>query len=57
MINSYTTQTNTYTLDVGILDTGETILIEANQGYSVGNYGLPEIQYAKFLRDGYMQYL
>ena|SRR6187402_3380734 len=60
MINSYSSQPNTYTLDVGVClieNRFETILIEANQGYSVGNYSLPEIAYAKFLRDGYVQYL
>jgi hypothetical protein len=61
MINSYTSQLNTYTLDVGVSLVEnkyfDTILIEANQGYSVGNYGLSELQYAKFLRDGWFQYL
>jgi hypothetical protein len=57
MISKYTSQPNTYTLDVGVTKDRKTILIEANQGYSVGNYGLSEIQYAKFLREGYRQYL
>lgn len=57
IINSYTTQPNTYTIDIGITEINFNILIEVNDGYSSGNYGLNEIQYAKFLRDGYRQYI
>lgn len=58
MINEYTTQPKVYTLDVGsaLIDNKlETILIEVNAGYSSGNYGMGEIEYAKFLKDGYFQ--
>lgn len=60
MVRVYTTQPDTYALDVGVSCTEgklNTILVEVNAGYSSGNYGLSEIQYAKFLRDGYLQYL
>ena len=57
IINSYTSQPNTYTIDVGITEIHQNILIEVNDGYSSGNYGLTEIQYAKFLRDGWLQYV
>ena len=61
MIGKYKNQPSTYTLDVGVVHVEgygmRTILIEANNGYSVGNYGLGEVEYAKFLRDGFKQYL
>jgi hypothetical protein len=38
-------------LDFGVTDKGETLLIEANDGYSIGNYGLDGMDYAKLLRD------
>ena len=60
MINNYNHQPNTYALDVGVCliqNKLETILIEVNNGYSLGNYGLDELSYAKLLRDGYRQYL
>ena len=57
IINSYTKQPNTYTIDIGITEIDYNVLIEVNDGYSSGNYGLTEIQYAKFLRDGWLQYM
>ena len=38
-----------YTLDFGVLRTGETILIEMNDSYAVGHYGLAPDKYAKML--------
>lgn len=38
-----------YTLDMGVLDTGATTLVEANDAYSLGNYGLPDTIYAQLL--------
>lgn len=57
IIHKYTSQPKVYSLDIGIVKDIKTILIEANNGYSLGNYGLDEISYAKLLRDGYRQYL
>ena len=34
-----------YTLDFGVLNDGRTILIEANDGYAIGNYGLEPHDY------------
>jgi hypothetical protein len=48
-INSYTTSPNAYAIDFGLTDRGETLLIEANNGYSLGCYGLASHDYAKFL--------
>ena len=38
-----------YALDFGVSDDGRTLLIETNDGYALGSYGLFYIQYAKLL--------
>lgn len=54
MIKKYTSAKNAYSLDIGITDKGLNILIECNNGYSTGNYGLSDIMYAKFLMQSYL---
>lgn len=44
-----------YCLDVGVTDDGRTILIEANDGFAMGNYGLSARKYAVMLRDRWTQ--
>lgn len=48
-INSFTSQPNSFALDFGVNAKGETILVEVNDGHSLGTYGLSSINYAKFL--------
>ena len=36
-------------LDFGVTSTGETKLVEANDGFSLGTYGLPAVPYAKLI--------
>ena len=44
MINSYKSCPSSYTLDVGVTSDNDTILVECNDGWSVGSYGLePEL--------------
>lgn len=38
-----------HALDFGVTSSGETLLVEANEGYALGSYGLPSIVYARFL--------
>lgn len=38
-----------YAVDIGVTDKGETLLIEVNDGYSLGHYGLFSLDYAKLL--------
>ena len=38
-----------YGLDVGVIDDGSTALVEVNDSYSLGNYGLPSTLYAKMI--------
>lgn len=49
IINDYTDAPKSYTIDLGITDKGETFLVEVNEGYSVGAYGLDSLKYAKLL--------
>lgn len=38
-----------YCTDWGVTDTGQTVLVEANDGLSFGHYGLPPVSYARML--------
>ena len=38
-----------YAIDFGITRAGQTVLIEVNDGYSLGSYGLDPVYYAKLL--------
>ncbi|WP_400190941.1 ATP-grasp domain-containing protein [Hymenobacter sp. B81] len=38
-----------YALDFGLTDAGATVVVEANEGYSIGAYGLAPVLYAKLL--------
>ena len=49
IIKEYKHAPNAYTIDLSIDENNNTHLIEVNEGYSVGSYGLNHIQYAKFL--------
>lgn len=38
-----------FSIDIGVTANGQTIVIELNDGYSLGNYGLSSTEYAKLL--------
>ena len=44
-----------YSIDVGVDDNGNTLLVEVNDGYALGNYGLAPREYAAFLRDRWFE--
>lgn len=44
-----------YTLDFGINDQGETFLIEVNDGWAIGNYGLDSQTYYNFIKNRFLQ--
>lgn len=45
-----------YSIDVGIdTKTGKTLLIEVNDGYALGNYGLSPVDYAKYSADRWLE--
>ena len=46
---------HSYTLDIGVLSNGSTILVEVNDGWACGNYGLPPDQYYQFVKNRWLQ--
>lgn len=46
---------HSYTLDFGVLDSGETILVEPNDGWAIGNYGIEPRDYWRFVKDRWLQ--
>lgn len=48
-IEAFSTQPAAYALDFGVDENNETILVEVNDGHSLGTYGLSSSNYAKFL--------
>lgn len=48
-VSEYKSAPAGYALDFGVTDDGDTVLIEANDGYSMGAYGLNPIDYAKMI--------
>lgn len=48
-IKEYSSQPAGYSIDFALTKNGETILIECNDGWSIGNYGLDHSKYAKLL--------
>lgn len=45
----------TYSLDVGITDTEKTLVVEINDAFSLGSYGLPHIVYAQMLETRWLE--
>ena len=48
-VNLFVTAPAGYALDFGLTTDGRLLLIEVNDGYSIGNYGLFYVDYAKLL--------
>lgn len=46
-----------YTIDLGVTSDGQTLLVEVNEGYAVGCYGLASIVYARFLETRWEQFV
>lgn len=44
-----------YTIDIGILENGENVVIEFNDMWAIGNYGLPNDIYVQLLKARYFQ--
>lgn len=45
-----------HALDLGVTDDGRTLLVEANEGYAIGHYGLASLVYARFLETRWEQF-
>ncbi|GKX65922.1 ATP-grasp domain-containing protein [Inconstantimicrobium mannanitabidum] len=48
-VSEFKSAPKAYAIDFGLTDKGETLLIEVNDGYSLGFYGLSDLAYAKLL--------
>lgn len=48
-IETFSSQPASFALDFGVNEKNETILVEVNDGHSLGTYGLSSSHYAKFL--------
>lgn len=48
-IEDYKSAPASYTLDFGLTDDGKTLLVEVNDGYAMGSYGLFSNSYAKMV--------
>lgn len=46
---------HSYVLDFGVLGSGKTILVEPNDGWAIGNYGLEPQKYYLFVRNRWLQ--
>lgn len=55
IIDSYKNSPCAYTIDVAILENGETTLIEVNDFWAIGSYGLDQITYARMLEKRYKE--
>lgn len=44
-----------YTIDIGVLKTGEEVVIEFNDMWAIGNYGIPNDEYLSLLKRRYFQ--
>lgn len=48
-VRNYSSNLNGFAIDFGVTKSGETLLVEVNEGYSLGAYGLFSVDYAKLL--------
>lgn len=48
-IEDYKTAPDAYGIDFAVTDKGDTVLIEVNDGFALGSYGMPFWNYSKFL--------
>jgi len=51
MIDTYTDQPVAFSLDVGVIASGETLPVEVNDCIALGAYGLRSVRYAQMIRD------
>ena len=44
-----------YTIDIGVLENGENVVVEYNDMWAIGNYGMPNDLYLRLLKDRYFE--
>jgi hypothetical protein len=55
IINENSDFPEAYVVDVGVLDGGENVVIEFNDMWAIGNYGIDNLEYYKLLRGRYFE--
>jgi ATP-grasp domain, R2K clade family 2 len=56
-IEAYTDSPAAYAIDFGIVADGRTLLVETNEAYSLGCYGLPELRYSSLIERRWQELL
>jgi ATP-grasp domain, R2K clade family 2 len=56
-IAAYTNSPAAYAIDFGIVADGRTLLVETNEAYSLGCYGLPELRYSSLIERRWQELL
>lgn len=49
MVDSYKNAPAGYGMDLGIIEGRGLALVEVNEGFSLGNYGIPKVDYARIV--------
>lgn len=44
-----------YTIDIGVLESGENVVVEYNDMWAIGNYGIPNYDYFRLLNQRYFE--
>jgi len=44
-----------YTIDIAVLQNGDFVVVEYNDMWAIGNYGIPNDMYVRMLKDRYFQ--
>lgn len=50
-VAAYTSAPIGYSLDMGLTDDGRTLVVEVNDAFALGSYGLPSVPYARLVLD------
>lgn len=53
IVDTYRSGPRTYAVDVGVTKEGKTLIVECNNAYALGAYGLPAIKYATMVDDSW----
>jgi ATP-grasp domain, R2K clade family 2 len=56
-IAAYTSAPAAYAIDFGIVADGRTLLVETNEAYALGCYGLPELRYSSLIERRWQELL
>lgn len=55
MVSAYEKAPVSYAMDIAVNQTGKTVLVEINDFWAIGSYGLDSVLYATMLRDRYQE--